>query len=289
MADTEDPLMQFLTEFRGLLEQGQRRQAAALVDQAVLDNRAGLGEDSVTLAHLTVLLAEWPKISAWLPRDSNWLESSGWLETLLYALPVTRVGDPIPWWTYPAIDWIAAAVASHWRVFEWGAGYSTLWWAGQSAWVRAVDHSADWVRTLADQLPAHATVVHRSEQAGYLAALDEAAADLRAEEGSGRPWGGFDAIVVDGEHRVQCLAAAPAHLAPKGIVIVDNADSPDLMAPLADLERKGFFRIDFYGLIPGFVYKNCTSVCFRDPAVLRAVRPPARHRSPLGPTVGRRD
>ena len=43
--------------------------------------------------------------------------------------PVDTSGARVPWFTYPAIDYLAAFDFSDRVLFEYGAGQSTLYWA----------------------------------------------------------------------------------------------------------------------------------------------------------------
>src|SRR5262245_36157876 len=57
------------------------------------------------------------------------LTDTGWLRSAVEHRPVDRVGRPMPWITYPAIRLLDERVPSKSRVFEYGGGHSTLWWA----------------------------------------------------------------------------------------------------------------------------------------------------------------
>lgn len=43
---------------------------------------------------------------------------------------VDKDGNPIPWYTYPAIEFLNSLDFSSKNVFEYGTGNSTLWWGG---------------------------------------------------------------------------------------------------------------------------------------------------------------
>lgn len=57
---------------------------------------------------------------------------------------VDHNGDPIPWYTYPATEFLSHINLSSFKVFEYGSGYSTLWWAARSKQVMSVEYSELW-------------------------------------------------------------------------------------------------------------------------------------------------
>jgi len=102
---------------------------------------------------------------------------------------------------------------------------------------------------------------------------------LREIEASG---GEFDIVVVDGEHRNQCARAAVARVKPSGAIVFDNSDRLSFADGVRYLSDAGWLRIDFFGLIPCYAYKNCTSFFFRDTRWLTGAPVPAEQRSSVG-------
>lgn len=50
----------------------------------------------------------------------------------LRAAPVDAQGRPVPWYTFPMISFLEAKKFDGCEVLEFGAGYSTLWWANRA-------------------------------------------------------------------------------------------------------------------------------------------------------------
>lgn len=192
-----------------------------------------------------------------------------WLHSL------TRVHDAaamveldVPWWTYRAIDeielWLSARPRPA-RVFEYGAGASTVWLARRCGEVTSVEHDPAFVpvvERLLTGLP-HATVRLRPattsahpvvpsakegcaglDFASYVAAIDELDGDL-------------DLVVIDGRAREACLERALPRLADGGLVVFDNSwrrryRRALAAAPVAELRLRG--------LTPTLPYPDQTSV-----------------------------
>lgn len=139
----------------------------------------------------------------------------------------------VPWWTFRSSDAVARFLAERpgARVFEWGSGASTLWLARRAAHVTSVEHDVEWAERLAPHLPGTATlrvvppvpasgpIAAPSQRPGY-AGVDfadyVAAIDLDGAL--------YDLVIIDGRARGSCLAAALPHVAPGGLIVVDNTD-----------------------------------------------------------------
>jgi hypothetical protein len=176
-------------------------------------------------------------------RDLGWQRSIG-------SGPVDSEGRPLPWYAYAATAWLSRRLKPSDRVFEFGAGHSTLWYAHRVASVTSVDDNAGWVQRLQNDLPANASVA-LAEEDEYVSALDAAGGD-------------FDVIVVDGLLRNECAAAAAGRAAKGGLIVFDNSDRPEFAAGVAGLIEAGFRHVEFVDFAPGYSTLTCTSVFFRD-------------------------
>jgi hypothetical protein len=184
----------------------------------------------------------------------------GWMRSVRSGSPVAADGGPLPWWTYAVIEWLATVLRGDERVLEFGAGNSTLWLAARVADVTAVEHDERWSRRIASLGLPNVTVLFRSSSAGIVSQGSDPYIGVLVE----LPRSRFDVIVVDGVARDRCLAAVPDLLATGGIVLLDNADRPDLGPSIESLEASGFHRLDFVGPVPGGTNMSCTSVFMRE-------------------------
>lgn len=214
---------------------------------------------------------------------AGYLGPLGWFGTT----PSTQTGRVIPWFTYPATAYLDNVLTKQHRVFEYGAGYSTVYFSGIASEVYSVDHDSQWVGaintdgtnvTLQLKQEGHevnpecmedfnswmslgwnqpscgnrdSDVRHgmlNSEFNGYASTLYE------------KPRGYFDVIVVDGMARQLCGYYAAQMIADDGLIILDNSDRwqyNDLQRYLVD---SGFGRVDFWGVGPLNALPWCTSV-----------------------------
>lgn len=119
----------------------------------------------------------------------------------------------LPWITFDAIRALAPLARPGTRVFEFGSGHSTLWWAEHGAEIHSVEDDESWHGLLTERIAGmpKAHLYFEPGQQGYLSRID-------------RVGGPFDVVVVDGSHRKDCLAKAIDHVKPGGLLVVDNTD-----------------------------------------------------------------
>jgi hypothetical protein len=251
------------------IQAGRYREAGTLIEQGLADRPAEILAHRVDMARWMLLAANWPLVTRLLMPGTNFFLESGWLESLVAGKPVDKAGQPIPWYTYPAIEFLEPRVQSGFRVFEFGAGWSTLWWARRVAEVAAVEHDAAWHASVASALPGNAGVALCTEREAYVGEL-------------ARRGGLFDVIVVDGEWRNECARAAAARLKPSGALVFDNSDRTAFADGVRYLSEQGWLRVDFFGLVASYPYKNCTSLFFRDTCWLQAAPVPSRQFTSIG-------
>ena len=58
----------------------------------------------------------------------EYLSPVGWLKSCASGEAVDLSG-PVPWYTYPMLKVLPGLIRPHFKVFEFGAGNSSLWWA----------------------------------------------------------------------------------------------------------------------------------------------------------------
>lgn len=93
--------------------------------------------------------------------DRLFLEPSGWKRSYLAQKPVDKDGNPLPWYTYGAIEFLSAIVRPHMKVFEYGSGQSTLWWSRMAS-ISAVEHDSEWFQQISALVPEPNTITLKS-------------------------------------------------------------------------------------------------------------------------------
>lgn len=179
------------------------------------------------------------------------LKQYGWFRSFSSRQSVDASGNPLPWYTYSFIFFLAPRVKSNFNVFEYGSGNSTRWYASRVRRITAVEHDFQWVKQIAPNIPANAEVLPRELGDGYIQAVKE-----KGES--------YQIIVVDGRNRVKCTRFAVDYLSADGVLILDNSER-EWYQPAKDLlHDKGFKSIDFRGMLPIVGHESCSTVFYRD-------------------------
>lgn len=116
-------------------------------------------------------------------------------------------GILMPWYTRPCLEWLDTIDLKDKLVFEYGCGYSTLWYKSRNAEVYGVDDNERWALLSGSSLQISAyEYIHDLTDYGTR----------------------FDIIIVDGILRDQCAVEAMNHLKSGGYLIIDNWDQPSV-------------------------------------------------------------
>lgn len=190
--------------------------------------------------------------SLFLLRVGGILKEDGWFRSFREGRSVDSHGNPIPWITYPAIEFILRRIHPDMSVFEYGCGASTLWWAQRVKEIDACEHDLSWYQEVVRNVPAnvkvhHVPLVYGGEYSRLVSSLNKQ----------------FDVIVIDGRDRVNCAMNALSALKHDGIIIWDNSDRQDYREGYNYLFDNGFKKIEFVGLAPIAVCKAETALFYR--------------------------
>lgn len=200
---------------------------------------------------LGTLYSRVPPLKYWGLRR-GYLKRSGWVASGWARAPVDADGAPLPWYTYPCIDFLLPRLTKEMRVFEYGSGQSTRWWAARVLSVDAVEDDPAWMARVSQEVPANVdlrfAVVGGGQYAESILGRDPV----------------FDIVVIDGSDRDHCARVCLEALKPNGVIVFDNTQKPGVFEDGLDfLSARGFKRIDFFGLGPLNMDGWCTSVLYR--------------------------
>lgn len=191
-------------------------------------------------------------INAVFPTHARWFENCiilgckyGQLRTIEEKRPVSNKGEPIPWYTYPAIEYLNQYTFSDKDVFEFGSGNSSFYWAARAKSVVSIESDSSWYGLLVKAIKKNQSLLLRETEETHVSSLVEQSCL-------------FDVIVIDGNWRRRCARAAISCLKKGGLIILDNSDWYPNTA--ADLRSSGFFQIDFSGFGPINSYTWTTSI-----------------------------
>ena len=181
-----------------------------------------------------------------------WENDFAFSRTIDEKICVDRDGNPIPWYTYPAIEYLSQFDYSQKNIFEFGCGYSSMFWANRALSVTSIEDNSSWFEKWQKEFKhPHLDIRWRDEGEIYENAIFE---DNKK----------YDVIVIDGKRRAQCAAVALKQLADGGIIILDDSDRvntcKEYQQAITALKQADLIQIDFYGFCPMNVYTKATSL-----------------------------
>ena len=184
----------------------------------------------------------------------------------------TPLQDHCPWITFAAREFLEARLRPAMRVFEYGAGGSTLFFCKLQCDVRTVEHDPAWADVtkqalLKNNLSAANLQLRPpepdpdyvgkdpSDLDGYISSsADFKGFSFRNYAGAIDGLGEFDLVMVDGRARPSCFKTAFPKVAPGGLLLLDNAERLHYRGIHDRLNASGWKFRDFPGPGPYNTY-----------------------------------
>ena len=186
-------------------------------------------------------------------RAFGYLLETGWLSSFKSGNSVNGNLDPLPWFTYSAIDFLESRLNDKLKVLELGSGNSTLFFAKKVGKVISIEHNEDWFKKILKKAPGNVELIYTGSEdvEKYLKPL------LLKDEN-------FDVIIVDAIFRNESLRYCLQYTGEGGVIVFDDTDRKEYNEGIAFLINNGFKRLDFSGIAPGIFFRKCTSVFYKD-------------------------
>ena len=139
----------------------------------------------------------------------GYLKDTGWINSFNQQKSIDLNGNPLPWVTYPLIDFIQDRLNKNLRIFEYGSGYSTLFYAPRVHSVTSVEHDKEWYLKIKTLIPENVFLHHceLSNSGHYSNFINTGKIS-------------FDLVIIDGRDRVNCIKYSISKLSEMGVVIL---------------------------------------------------------------------
>jgi hypothetical protein len=221
---------------------------------------------------------------------SGFLSNSGWIESIRSRRPLKNA-SPIPWFVYPAIDFLNSIELEGKTVLEVGGGFSTLYWAARGCRGVSLELDIGWSNSITRSLSeidgkSDMKILNISqseniptkklkdvlnqiqiEQLRTISSIEfpEESLDFIESETllidqlfENLPY--CDIFIVDGVARNLSLMMAENFCKSSALVILDNSDRSDYSMGKRSLELSGWDPTEFSGLGPINPYQWSTTV-----------------------------
>src|SRR5258705_13025296 len=109
---------------------------------------------------LPAILGRLNLLSLYALRTDSALSDDGWFKSFKGKTSVDLQGNPIPWLTYPAFEFLKKRVSEDMSVFEYGCGSGTIWWSTHVKDVVACEHDLEWYKRVSSESPVNVTIHH---------------------------------------------------------------------------------------------------------------------------------
>jgi hypothetical protein len=171
----------------------------------------------------------------------------GQFKSIKKGLPVDSGGKELPWYTYPAIEFLSQLDFSEKSVFEYGSGNSSIFWTKRAKDVVSIEDDKEWHESICKKLLKNQNIFllqSRDEYVNFIEKINKK----------------FDIIIVDAKYRLDCAKKSINFLKDGGIIILDNSDwYPDVAKYI---KEKGLIQVDFAGFGPLIGFTWVTSIFF---------------------------
>lgn len=170
----------------------------------------------------------------------------GHLQSIRKRECIDMAGHPIPWYSYPATEFLRQFDFTKCSIFEYGSGNSSLFWAERALSVVSIEDDEEWYKQVIGKIRNNQSLLYRKSKDDYINAIKESRSK-------------HDIIIIDGNHRPECARQLPEKIKEDGIVILDNSDWFKKTAKYIR-ESLDFIQVDFFGFTPINIYTTTTSI-----------------------------
>jgi len=172
----------------------------------------------------------------------------GHQKSVVLGKPVDASLNPVPWYTYPAIEYLRQFDFSNKNIFEYGCGNSSIFWARLANSVISVETDPQWFENINSLKPYNLTIHLEVLQDSYVNSIQKN--NIL-----------YDLVIIDGVYRHECVRKSIQYLAMDGLLILDNSERyPELCK---EIREHDLLQVDFFGYGPINCYTWTTSIFFR--------------------------
>ncbi len=154
---------------------------------------------------------------------------------------------------YPVINILKERLNKNLSLFEFGSGYSTLFYEKLVRDVTSVEYDRDWFDLIKEKTSENVSLLHREKDIDgiYCRAIGEF--DKK-----------FDVVIVDGSDRVNCVKQGIERLSEIGVIILDDSSRERYSEAIDYAKNKGFRVLNIEGLKPSGYRVDRTTILYRD-------------------------
>jgi hypothetical protein len=184
---------------------------------------------------------------------NSYLHLSGWMQSQKERRPIDQNGNPIPWMNFPVVRILQERLTKDLNLFEFGSGYSTLFYAKKVRAVTSVEYDEKWLNIIKSQVPDNVNIIFKREDVDgdYCRAIGETGDR-------------YDVVIVDGRDRVNCIKQSISALSVKGVILLDDSQRERYQEGIDFAKSKGFKALNLEGLKATGTEVDRTTIFYRE-------------------------
>lgn len=193
-----------------------------------------------------------------LTKNESYLVKTGYIKSFRNFEPLDSKGQPTPWMNYAFLDFLEPRLHKHLKVFEYGSGYSTIYFSDKVQSVYSVEFDEEWYNKVKEKLQnrQNCHIFYYPSKQEYINAFSKYS-DLN-----------FDVIIVDGRDRVECIKQIIDSLADHAVLILDDSWKEKFEETFLFMKNKGYKEISFSGIKAGSIIREQTTVFYKENNIL---------------------
>lgn len=185
-------------------------------------------------------------------RENSYLNQTGFIKSHQYIQPIDNKKAPIPWMNYAMVEFLNERLNKGLDLFEYGAGFSSIWFAERLNRVVSIEYDKAWRKQVEDLLApvSNAELVFQEVGEDYI-------------NGAAKTGRKYHLVLVDGRERVACAKASFNSLTEDGVLILDDSDRAEYQEVFTIAEDLGFKNLRISGLKPFSFFREESTIFYR--------------------------
>jgi hypothetical protein len=164
---------------------------------------------------------------------------------------VDKNNNPIPWYTFPTIEYLQNLDFTKKIVFEYGSGNSSLWWKERCRKIISIESDKNWYKQIQNSVFTNSNFDYRLE-------IDKKKYILQTQILES------DIVIIDGLWRSECadflIAQIDSNKIKPNMLIFDNSDWYPQTTSKLNKRLKHWVQVDFSGFGPINDYTWTTTI-----------------------------
>ncbi len=183
---------------------------------------------------------------------NSYLHLSGWMQSLEAKKPTDHNGNPIPWMNYSVVNILEERLTKDLNLFEFGSGYSTLFYAKKVRAVTSVEYDDGWLNIIKSQVPDNVNMIFKQQDVDgdYCRVINSTQEK-------------YDVVIVDGRDRVNCIKQSVLSLSASGVMLLDDSQRERYQEGIDFAKSHGFKALNLEGLKATGTEVDRTTIFYR--------------------------